>query len=51
MGRASMFLKADGQSEAEHLKRVEFADSLMFTYAWQPGHLLRRRAGLREHRR
>ena len=36
MGRASMFLKADGQSEAEHLKRVEFADSLMFTSRGNP---------------
>ena len=36
MGRASMFLKADGQSEAEHLKRVEFANSLMFTTRGNP---------------
>jgi glycosidase len=36
MGRASMFLKADGQSEAEHLKRVKFADSLMFTSRGNP---------------
>ena len=36
MGRASMFLKADGQSEAEHLKRVEFANSLMFTSRGNP---------------
>ena len=36
MGRASMFLKADGQSEAEHLKRVELADSLMFTSRGNP---------------
>ena len=32
MGRAAMFLKdASGRREAEHLKRLEFADSLMFT--------------------
>ncbi len=36
MGRASMFLTADGQSEAEHLKRVEFANSLMFTSRGNP---------------
>jgi glycosidase len=36
MGRASMFLKADGQSEAEHLKRIEFANSLMFTSRGNP---------------
>ena len=36
MGRASMFLKADGQSEAEHLERVKFADSLMFTSRGNP---------------
>ena len=36
MGRASMFLKADGQSEAEHLKRVQFANSLMFTSRGNP---------------
>ena len=36
MGRASMFLKADGQSEAEHLKRVQFANSLMFTTRGNP---------------
>ena len=36
MGRASMFLKKDGQSEAEHLKRVEFANSLMFTSRGNP---------------
>ena len=36
MGRASMFLKADGQSEAEHLKRLEFANSLMFTSRGNP---------------
>ena len=36
MGRASMFLKADGQSEAQHLERVKFADSLMFTSRGNP---------------
>ncbi len=36
MGRASMFLKADGQSEAQHLQRVKFADSLMFTSRGNP---------------
>jgi glycosidase len=36
MGRASMFLKADGQSEAEHLKRLEFANALMFTSRGNP---------------
>jgi hypothetical protein len=36
MGRASMFLKKDGQSEAEHMKRVELANSLMFTTRGNP---------------
>ncbi|QIM20094.1 hypothetical protein G7075_01275 [Phycicoccus sp. HDW14] len=36
MGRVAMFLKADGQSEAEHLKRVEFADSLMYAVRGNP---------------
>ena len=36
MGRASMFLAATGQGEAEHLKRVKFADSLMFTSRGNP---------------
>jgi glycosidase len=36
MGRASMFLAAEGQGEAEHLKRVKFADSLMFTSRGNP---------------
>ncbi|HSO63603.1 MAG TPA: alpha-amylase family glycosyl hydrolase [Ornithinibacter sp.] len=36
MGRASMFLERDGQSEAEHLARVELAQSLMFTTRGNP---------------
>jgi hypothetical protein len=36
MGRASMFLKKDGQGEAEHLKRVKLANSLMFTSRGNP---------------
>jgi glycosidase len=36
MGRASMFLAKEGQSEAEHLKRVEFANSLMFATRGNP---------------
>jgi glycosidase len=36
MGRASMFLQDPKQSEAEHLKRVEFANSLMFTSRGNP---------------
>ncbi|HQG17711.1 MAG TPA: alpha-amylase family glycosyl hydrolase, partial [Ornithinibacter sp.] len=36
MGRASMFLARDGQSEAEHLARVKLAQSLMFTTRGNP---------------
>ena len=36
MGRASMFLDRDGQSEAEHLARVKLAESLMFTTRGNP---------------
>ena len=36
MGRASMFLDREGQSEAEHLARVKLAESLMFTTRGNP---------------
>ena len=36
MGRASMFLDRQGQSEAEHLARVKLAESLMFTTRGNP---------------
>ncbi|HET9022131.1 MAG TPA: alpha-amylase family glycosyl hydrolase [Ornithinibacter sp.] len=36
MGRVAMFLKDASSSEAEHLQRVEFADSLMFTSRGNP---------------
>jgi hypothetical protein len=36
MGRASMFLARDGQSEAEHIRRVKLAQSLMFTTRGNP---------------
>lgn len=36
MGRVAMFLKDSAANEAEHLKRVQFADSLMFTTRGNP---------------
>lgn len=36
MGRVAMFLKDSAPTEAEHLKRVQFADSLMFTTRGNP---------------
>ncbi len=36
MGRVAMFLKDSATTEAEHLKRVQFADSLMFTVRGNP---------------
>ena len=36
MGRAAMFLKEGAKSEAEHLARVKFADSLMFSTRGNP---------------
>ena len=50
MGRASMFLKADGAERGRAPQAGEVRRLADVHHAGQPSHLLRRRAGLRQHR-